>query len=911
MNKNKKLVKTMAVVVSGALMAQSGSGYVYAKETGENMEQKASVEKEETVYVKADANGEKEDVIVSEWLKNTEGGESIADTSELSSIENVKGEEGFTQNGEKLVWDAGGNDIYYQGTTNRELPVGVEITYYLDGEKVTPEELAGKSGHVKIRYQYKNMSQEGDIYTPFVMVTGMVLPGENFKNTSVTNGKVISDGEKTIVIGIGLPGMYDSLKLGDSEELKDMEIPDSFEIEADAADFEIAMAMTVADPLNLEDLDLDDIGDVDDLREKINDLTDGSAELVDGSGELADGVQTLKDSCGELIDGIDTIDENMGILSDGIQTLDTKKADLISGINALTDGIDMLESKKGELVQGVQELNEGGKELKEGAKEARNGSRTLSKSTKLILEGVKELAGGEGSQKLQSGSKQLVSGSKVLKDGSASLADGIETMLKQADEKQLLAGAQQLQDGSAEFAERLAAYTSGVDSLVNALSASDETDPSKNGYMESVNQYIAGVDALLDALEASGANTGAAGAEEESVKQESEPAAAKTTQETVVKTTISDQSIGDIQSVLAELQGVQALLGGSSPQDLLAMADQYPAYVAKLENCIDLLGDSLGGIQQENIEITTIVQNTEEQEPSAEQAQSMSYGDTIAQLRAAGAALKAQSTGSTDPQNPTIQNAIEALTGNTSLDGVEMPVSAALITSAETIAAGTSQLNAGVQEVFYGVQDQLLPGAKQLASGAADLYNGSSQLNEGLGTLFAGTDTLQSNMNKLAEGAASLAGGNQQLYLGAAALANGTGQLNSGANILASGIGQLSSGGSALRSGADALGSGISELADGSSKLKDGTSELAEGGTKLGDGVEELKDGADELKEGMEKLDEEGIQEIADAMNEDVLDTIERLEQIRDAGMDYRLFGDSSTAGDGKFIFTIDSIEAE
>ena len=412
-------------------------------------------------------------------------------------------------------------------------------------------------------------------------------------------------------------------------------------------------------------------------------------------------------------------------------------------------------------------------------------------------------------------------------------------------------------------------------------------------------------------MEASGTNTGAARAEEESVKQESEPAAAETTQETVVKTTISDQSIGDIQSVLAELQGVQALLGGSSPQDLLAMADQYPAYVAKLENCIDLLGDSLGGIQQENIEITTIVQNTEEQEPSAEQAQSMSYGDTIAQLRAAGAALKAQSTGSTDPQNPTIQNAIEALTGNTSLDGVEMPVSAALITSAETIAAGTSQLNAGVQEVFYGVQDQLLPGAKQLASGAADLYNGSSQLNEGLGTLFAGTDTLQSNMNKLAEGAASLAGGNQQLYLGAAALANGTGQLNSGANILASGIGQLSSGGSALRSGADALGSGISELADGSSKLKDGTSELAEGGTKLGDGVEELKDGADELKEGMEKLDEEGIQEIADAMNEDVLDTVERLEQIRDAGMDYRLFGDSSTAGDGKFIFTIDSIEAE
>lgn len=911
MNKNKRLVKTMAVAMTGVLMSQSAAGYVYAREAAEGAEQKVSAEKEETVYVKADANGETEEVIVSEWLKNTEGSENISDTSELSGIENVKGEEGFTQNGEKLVWDADGNDIYYQGTTNRELPVGVEITYYLDGKKTTPEELAGKSGHVKIRYEYKNMSKEGDIYTPFVMVTGMVLPGENFKNASVTNGKAISDGEKTIVIGIGLPGMYDSLKLGDSEELKDIDIPDFFEMEADVTDFEVTMAMTVANPLNLEDMDLDDIGDVDDLREKLDELVDGSSELVDGSGELADGVQTLKDSCGELIDGIDTIDENMGTLSAGIQTLDSKKTDLISGINALADGIDMLESKKGELVRGVQELDAGSSELKEGAEEASNGSKTLSESTNLILEGVKELAGGEGTQKLQKGSKQLVSGSEALKDGSASLADGMESMLNQADEQQFLAGAQQLEDGSEEFAERLTAYTEGVDSLVNALSASDETDPAKNGYMESVNQYIAGVDTLLDVLEASGANTGAAGAEAESVMPESEPASAETAQETVVKTTISDQSIGDIQAVLAELQGVQSLLGSSSPQDLLAMADQYPAYVAKLENCIDLLGDSLGGIQQENIETTTVVQNTGEQEPAAEQAQSLSYGDTIVKLRAAGAALKAQSAASTDPENPTIQNAIEALSGNTSLDGIEMPVSAALTTSAETIASGAAQLNGGVQEVFYGVQNQLLPGANQLASGSADLYNGSSELNDGIETLFAGTGTLQSNMNKLADGASSLAEGNQQLYLGAAALADGTGQLSSGANVLASGIGQLSSGGNALRSGAGALGSGISELADGSAMLKGGTSELAEGGTKLGDGVEELKDGADELKEGMEKLDEEGIQELADIMSEDVLDTIERLEQIRDAGMDYRLFGDSSTTGDGKFIFTIGSIEAE
>lgn len=889
MNRNKKLTKTMAGLMTGVMLVQSGAGCIYAEETA-----KAESTKEETVYVKTDAVGQKEEVIVSEWLKNPEGTDSLQDSSELENIENVKGEEGFTQNGQKIVWDAGGNDIYYQGTTDRELPVGVDITYYLDGKEISPQELAGQSGHVKICYQYKNLAKSGAVYTPFTMVTGMVLPGENFKNVSIDNGKVISDGEKEIVIGMGMPGLSDSLKLGETEAFSDIEIPEGFELEADVTDFELTMAMTVATTLDMEALGIDEISSADDLQDALDDLTDASSQLVDGTGELADGVQTLKDSCVELIDGMNAVDENMGTLAEGIETLNTKKTDLVDGINALADGIDTLENSKGTLIQGVRDLDSGSKQLKAGAKEAKSGSKTLSNSTKLLLNGVKELAQGKGSKQLQAGSGQLAEGSKALKDGSAALAGGISSMLTQANDQKMLEGAQSLEDGSAAFAGMLSSYTQGVNALLAGLTSADKENPSGNGYMTSVNSYIDGVNQFLDGVEAGMAGSPAA------------PETSTEESETVVKTTISDQSVADIQTVLAELQGVQALLGSSSPEELLAMASQYPAYVAKLENCINLLSDSLGGIQQESIETVTAAESTETPSRAASP-----YAGAIGQLRAAGNALKAQSTASSDPSQATIQNAVEALSGTTTLNGVEMPVSTALTASANSLASGASQLNGGIKAVFSGVQTQLLPGAQQLAEGASDLYTGAAQLDAGLGTLFTGANTIAENMGKLSDGASSLAKGNASLYSGAAALADGTGQLNAGTGVLSSGISQLASGGSRLRSGAGELSSGIQELADGSALLKDGTGELAEGGTKLDEGVAELKDGADELKEGMEKFNEEGIGKITEFLEGDLQDMLDRLEEIKDAGEEFKLLGDPSSSGNVKFIIETGSIEAE
>ena len=123
----------------------------------------------------------------------------------MKNIENVKGDETFSVNSDgSITWNAQGNDIYYQGESDKELPVSVKITYSLDGQEIAPEELAGKSGKVQMRIDYSNhsvqeMEVNGEvrqIYTPFMMTTGVILPTEKFTNVTVENGKVISDGNK-------------------------------------------------------------------------------------------------------------------------------------------------------------------------------------------------------------------------------------------------------------------------------------------------------------------------------------------------------------------------------------------------------------------------------------------------------------------------------------------------------------------------------------------------------------------------------------------------------------------------------------------------------------------------------------------------------------------------------------------
>lgn len=302
-----------------------------------NLKEK-DVDKDETVYVFAKANGDVDNILVNETLKNRDKSATIEDTTDLKDIVNVKGDETFTQNGNKITWDAAGNEISYQGTTDKQLPVSVKATYYLDGNEISPEDLAGKSGKVKIRLDYTSNEtvtkdvngKDEDISVPFVAVSGMVL-GDNFTNIQVTNGKYLAQGESNIVVGYAVPGLDSGVK--DAAKDLDTEILDYVEVSADVTDFSLDMTVTML--VNGSEMDYSgdlDLTDLDDLTEALSSAGD---QLADGSGELSDGATQVSDGAGTLADKMGDLTSGAGSLKAGMESLSSSSGDLSNGVSVI------------------------------------------------------------------------------------------------------------------------------------------------------------------------------------------------------------------------------------------------------------------------------------------------------------------------------------------------------------------------------------------------------------------------------------------------------------------------------------------------------------------------------------------------------------------------------------------------
>ena len=334
------------------------------------VEQK-EVNKEETVYAFASASGNVENVIVSEWLKNPEGKSELTDKSSLNDIENIKGDEAFSQNGEELTWQANGNDIYYQGTTDKELPVGVKVTYYLDGKETKPEDMAGVSGNVKIRFDYTNNTavekeingKKEKVKVPFVAVTGLILDA-NCENIQVENGKTMPQGDSTIVIGYGVPGMSDCLGIENGDLSDDISLPEYFEVSADVKDFSLDMTMTAV--LSASEFSLDgdiDLSNVDMLVDKVD---ESGKALVDGSAKVADGAELLLSKMGDFTTGAKQLATGANQVATGANQVATGAGQLATGAGQLKDGVDTLVSSSDSLATGVTTINQSAAGISQG-----------------------------------------------------------------------------------------------------------------------------------------------------------------------------------------------------------------------------------------------------------------------------------------------------------------------------------------------------------------------------------------------------------------------------------------------------------------------------------------------------------------------------------------------------------------
>ena len=710
-------------------------------------------DKDESVYLISDANGNVNKTIVVDHLKNKDKKDTLEDASNLSDIENVKGKEKFTQSGDKLTWQAGGKDIYYQGTATAEPPVTQKVTYYLDGKEISPEDLAGKSGKVKIRFDYTNTTsytetvngEKQTVSVPFAAVTGLVL-GDGFENIEVTNGKAEVSDSSSVVLGYALPGLKDSLGIKDGDLDGDVNIPEYMEMTADVKNFSMPAAMTFV--VNASDYVSTDGIDTSDLDDMINDLKDASTQLQDGSKTLAEGTDTLSD-------GLSTLQSKLGTFASGVGTLQ-------SGLKAYTDGVSTLSG----------------------------GLNTLGNSTGALV---------SGADKLNSGAGQLASGSATLKDGLKSYTDGASTLA--AGVGNLDAGMDTLKSGTDTLSQSAPSLVSGVNSLsdgINTLNKALKTPMSDEEVAKYKKAAKAGVDAKLadDTNATSYNNTKKYAAEkyynemtsDSSVEKTVESLKANKTLYNMIYSTVEAQVKQQIENAIQEYVSN----GVSREEAIKAICGQdYDKYVEELST--NNTDSQLKAMAKQVLEGVA---------GSSKDA----VGTSVADAAKTGAETGAQEAVITgiNSTKENISNQINA----------KQKSGESLVSGAIKLNEGAKVLAEKLPELTKGVAN-LKDGSSQLSAGAAKLTANNDTLNAGATALNAGASQLSAGTQSLINSVPTLTSGIKQLVDGSNTLVANNAQLNSGASQLADGTNQIVSGVDQLTTGSKTLADGAHTLADG------------------------------------------------------------------------------------------------
>ena len=306
--------------------------------------------KTETIYSTLGVSGNVKKTTINTKLTDISKGD-IEDYTYLESIKNLNGHEKFTRDGEKLTWKSTGKDIFYSGKYNDELPVKVNIKYYLDGEEVKPRDIKGKSGTITMKINFTNNSfdSKSGMYTPFVVSTTMLIDGENNSNISISTGKVVSTGTKNVVTGISAPGLYESTNLSNFKDL------DTLTISYKTTDFSTNEIYFVITPKLLSEVDLSTLDKVDNLNSSLNLLQDSMNQLESGANKLNDGTASLKDGVNKLNSGTKSARDGSKKLNDGVSSLNSGIKQSLDGAKALADGTGKVDTNLQTIIAGIKE----------------------------------------------------------------------------------------------------------------------------------------------------------------------------------------------------------------------------------------------------------------------------------------------------------------------------------------------------------------------------------------------------------------------------------------------------------------------------------------------------------------------------------------------------------------------------
>ena len=700
-----KTTKKILAICLCAALCLGGAGMAFAQASSKKAddqpvsaaqqaaELQQKISKDETVYVLTGADGSVRKIIVSDWLKNELGSASVADKSDLSDIENVKGDESYTINGDNMtVWDAQGNDIYYQGNIQKELPVGLSVRYYLDGKSVSPEELKGKSGKVTIRFDYENRQYETvqingvnqRIYVPFAMLTGMILDNDTFQNVQITNGKLVNDGDRTVVVGLAFPGLQENLNLSRD----DLSIPDSVEITADVTNFSLGMTVTLA----CNDL-FSQLGDVDltslDSTSALEQLTGAMDQLLSGSSSLYEGLSTLLDKSGELVSGVEELAQGTAAIKSGADSVDDGAAQLKAGLADLSSGLNTLSANS--------------ETLNSGAKQVFN-SLLETAATQIRAKGlnVPDLTIENYAEELNTLIKSLDE-TTVYETALKQVTDAVEAQRPVITQKVTEAVRQQVETKVTAAVRQQ--VTEKVTAAVQQQVTATVTDTVQQQVAEQVIQAAANMSkADYDAAVAAGI-----------IPQQ--------TQDAVNAAIQAQMGSEAVQSKIAE--NVSAQMASEAVQSKIT--ENIDTQISSEAVQATITENTDAQLQTEAIQ-ATIQQQTELQVQKAI-SENMASDAVQSQLKKAseGAQTLIALKASLDDYN-TFYLGLLTYTG-----GVDDAAAGAnaLCAGADQLKDGTAQLRAGAAQLYNGVL-QLQDGTPALVSGVTQLKDGAMQLSEGL-----------------------------------------------------------------------------------------------------------------------------------------------------------------------------------
>lgn len=762
-------VKVVGSVLLSAVMAGSMMPVtVFAQNNDEN-----PTEKTETVYSVLNSDGSISDTIVSSWLHDEDGINNIKETLNLKDVKNIKSNEKPSKDGNTYTWNAKGNDVYYEGTATKQLPVSVKIRYELDGQEMSAKDMEGKSGHLKLTIsftnnysQVKNINGKSIVIHPSYLAGGMLnMSTGKFSNVKCESGKIVNDGTNEMLAFANIPGLNETLRSAGLDKVNNqLGISDDVTVEADVNDFDLGSIMVgMTNEIDLAS-ELGEIGSVSELTDGIDQLIEADDQLIDGSKQLYDGTTQLKEQAAPLTGSSDQVRQlSAGAiqLNDGVKALQTGLTAYTNGVDTLAAGSQQLygipqgvsqiqNGVSGNLGQGKTNLLDGATALNEGLKQLEAQVNTLNPNELDTMQGQIQTAMGT----LGDMQKTITDDSATLGDLSNSLntaSNAITTITKYNDDLKSDVGT--LKNDVSDLKDQISNKNNEIDEKNNEIK---EQIKLINDQINKINQATEDANSNIDTAYTTAVNAlnEAKSATDDVEKQEKIQGAIEKLQQ-------NKPSAGS--DVLA------SLIPESFTVSDIDNLDKYVEMVEKDQETISTL-------------VKTLVGTTSSVTSGLKDAQKTLVGENgngglkkdLSDAQGTLSKMDALLSQYTDPSTPTVKNVKNFKELVTGLQVAAKKLSA----GSEGILGGVQQVNAGLTQLQKKSQagiTQVAEGSKTLSSNSATLNGGASALSQATGTLAGQSGTF----NEMADGLDTLGKAFETLNTGAKQLYEGNEQFKS------------------------------------------------------------------------------------------------------------------------------------